>query len=93
MINSVRARPLENACRNRPCQRRDPSSRQLFSFTDAVILGGLLDVGEGKLAVGVRNALDLIEAGERVYHMTGVGQRLFPLQRKANTLSGSSARL
>jgi hypothetical protein len=49
---------------------------------DAVIVGGLLDVGEGKLAVGIRNVLDLIEAGERINHMTGVGQRLFPLPRE-----------
>src|SRR5262245_49857295 len=44
---------------------------------DAVILRSLLDVGESELAVGVGDALDLVEAGKGVLDMARVGQRLF----------------
>src|SRR5262245_22078668 len=43
---------------------------------------GLLDIGEGKLAIGVGHAIDLIETRKRVLHMACVGERLFPLARK-----------
>src|SRR5262245_66276952 len=49
---------------------------------DAVILRSLLEVGESELAVGVGDALDLVEAGKGVLDMARVGQRLFALPRK-----------
>ena len=44
--------------------------------------GRLLDVGEGKLAIGIGHAFDLIKASKRVPHMARVGERLFALTRK-----------
>src|SRR5262249_29026217 len=49
---------------------------------DTVMRGRLLDVGEGKLAIGIGHAFDLIKAGNRVPHMARVGERLFALTRK-----------
>ena len=45
----------------------------------AVVPGGLPDVGEGEVPLRVRDILDLIEAGQRSLHVRGVGQRLLAL--------------
>src|SRR5580698_4919945 len=50
-----------------------------FGHVDAVMVGGLLDVGKGQLAVRVRNIDGLVETRNRVSDMTGVGQRLLSL--------------
>src|SRR6266567_4395065 len=46
---------------------------------DAVVLGRLLDVGKGELALRIRDVLDLVEARQRVAYVRRVGQRLFTL--------------
>src|ERR1700693_3657229 len=51
----------------------------LLLDVDAVVLRRLLDVGEGEVAIGIGDALDLVEAGERVAHMARVGQGLLAL--------------
>src|SRR5438067_250319 len=45
----------------------------------AVVPGGLRDVGEGEVPLRVRDILDLIEAGERILHVGGVGEGLLAL--------------
>src|SRR5262249_50435061 len=45
----------------------------------AVVVGGLLDVGEGLVPLIVGDVLDLVEAGHRVADVVGVGQRLLAL--------------
>ena len=89
----LRRRRLEIACRDTSSLVAPEFAPAILFHIDAVILRSLFDVGEGELAVGVGNALDLVEAGEGVLDMARVGQRLFALTRKGNTLSGSSARL
>src|SRR4051794_27750597 len=49
---------------------------------DVVVLRRLLDVGERQLAVVVRGVLHLIEPGQRVAHVAGVGQRFLALLRE-----------
>ena len=46
---------------------------------NAVVFGRLLDVAEGKVAIRVGDTLYLIEAGQRVLNVRGVGQRLLAL--------------
>src|SRR5262245_58384115 len=41
----------------------------------------LLDIGEGKLAICLGHAVDLIKASKRVPHMARVGERLFAMAR------------
>src|SRR5262249_46948905 len=60
---------------------------------DAVIFGRLLDIGEGELAILVRDAASLIETRNRVSDMARVGQRLFALLRKGKHAVGKIASL
>src|SRR5689334_16475775 len=60
---------------------------------DAVMLGRLLDVGEGELAVLVRHADGLVEARNRVAHMARVGQGLLALLGKGEHALGQVAPL
>jgi hypothetical protein len=46
---------------------------------DVIVLRGLLDVGEGELAIGVGDIDDLIKASDRVAHKFRVRQRLLAL--------------
>src|SRR6476646_676010 len=78
----LRSRPLEIACRATSSSAAPKLAPAILFHIDAVILRSLLDVGEGELAVGVGNALDLVEAGEGVLDMARLGQRLFALPRK-----------
>src|SRR5262249_58331107 len=50
-----------------------------FCHVDAVIFGRLLDIGEGELAILVRDADSLIETRNRVPDMARLGQMLFSL--------------
>src|SRR5208337_2652851 len=50
-----------------------------FRHVDAVVLGGLLDVGEGQFAVSVGNVNRLIEAGDGVSDVFRVRQWLLAL--------------
>src|SRR5689334_2303102 len=60
---------------------------------DAVVLGGFLDVGERQVAVGVGDALDLIEAGQGVPDVGRVRQRLLALLGKGEDALGQVAPL
>ncbi len=53
-----------------------------LSYIDAVVFGGSLDIGEGLFALLVGDIFDLIEAGDSVAYMGGVGQRLLAFVRK-----------
>src|ERR1700722_7455857 len=53
-----------------------------LGHVDVVMLGGLLDVGEGDLPVVVRNVDGLVETRNRVPDMSGGGKRLLPLLGK-----------
>src|SRR5579871_4253841 len=48
----------------------------LLAELDVVVARGLLDVGEGQLAIVVRDASRLVEARDGVAHVARVGQRL-----------------
>jgi hypothetical protein len=50
-----------------------------FGHVDSVVFGGGFDVGEGLFALVVGNVFDLIEAGNCVSDVGGVGERLFAL--------------
>src|SRR5262249_7759011 len=60
---------------------------------DTVMLGRLLDIGEGELALLVRYADSLIETRNRVPDMARVRQRLFALLRKGKHAVGKIAPL
>src|SRR5262249_37328496 len=64
-----------------------------FCHVDAVIFGRLLNIGEGELAILVRDADSLIETRNRVPDMARVGQRLFALLRKGKHAVGKIASL
>src|SRR5262249_56190031 len=59
-----------------------------FVNLDAIVLGGLLDVGEGEVAIGIGNILNLIKACECVYDMVRVGQWLLSLTWKSEHTLG-----
>src|SRR5258706_10638230 len=54
----------------------------LFSPSHAVPLGCGLNPLPRLVPIGVANALDLVEAGDRVSHVSRVVQRLLPLLRE-----------
>jgi hypothetical protein len=43
---------------------------------DSAVFGGFLDIGEDQVAVGSAHSFDLIEAGQGVLDMRGIGERL-----------------
>jgi hypothetical protein len=50
-----------------------------FGHVDSVVFGGSFDIGEGLFALLVGNVFDLIEAGDGITDVGGVGERLFAL--------------
>ena len=60
---------------------------------DTVMFGRLLDIGEGELAVLVRDADSLIETRNGVPNVARVGQRLFALLWKGENAVGKIAPL
>jgi hypothetical protein len=54
----------------------------LLRHFDAVMLGRLLDIGEGKLPILVRHANRLVETRDRVPDVARIGEGLFALLRK-----------
>src|SRR4051812_50222012 len=54
----------------------------LLADLDAVLVGRLLDSPPRIIALIVRHAFDLVEAGDRVAHVAGVVERLLALLRE-----------
>ena len=54
-----------------------------FAELDVVVLRRFTNVGEGQIALGFGGAFDLVQARDRVTHVTRIGQRLFTLLRKS----------
>lgn len=50
-----------------------------FGHVDAVVFGGGFDVSEGLFALVVGNVFDLIEAGDGITNVRGVGEWFFAL--------------
>src|SRR5437879_5316195 len=55
---------------------------------DAVFPGRCADALPCRLALRVADALDLVEAGDRVAHVTGVVERLLPFPREGEAARG-----
>src|SRR5215468_3795524 len=53
-----------------------------FPDVDSIMRPRRLDIREGEFAIGVSDALDLIEAGKRVSHMARICERLLALPGK-----------
>src|SRR6516164_11824548 len=60
----------------------------LLRHVDAVMLGRLFDIGEGKLPILVRHANRLVKTRDRVPDMARVGQGLLALLRKGKHALG-----
>src|SRR5437763_9288921 len=54
----------------------------LLADFDPVLLGGALDPAPGRVALGVADPFDLIEAGDRVAHVAGVVERLLAWEKR-----------
>src|SRR5262249_55633965 len=89
---SVRSRVFPNRKVSRVAFRGSLFVTQLapirFVNLHAIVLGSLLDVGEGKVALGIGHILDLIKACECISDMVRVGQWLLTLTRKSEHTLG-----
>ena len=54
-----------------------------FLDVSTVVFRRLFDVGESLIAIGIRDPLDLVKAGQGILDMRGVRQRLLPLPRES----------